>query len=105
MVGSTDFTDKKSLLEELDSLLKRVVVLKGPQMEPYYGGSSNFLLCSVSCFTTGGDVAAVSPDAADSAERKSTEATNFWRSSSFLKRHSFNLFANGFTSESRKRWA
>ncbi len=52
-------------------------------------------------------MAAGPPDAADSAERKSREATVtiFWRRS-FLKRHSrgFNLFANGFPSNSRKRW-
>ncbi len=57
---------------------------------------------------TGGDVAAVSPDAADSAdtaERESMSATNFCRCS-FLKRHwhSFNLFADGLPSKSRKRW-
>ncbi len=41
------------------------------------GGSSNFLLRSVSCLITGGDVAAVSPDAADSAERESWKPLTF----------------------------
>ncbi len=65
------------------------------------GGSSNFLLRSVSCLITSSDVADVSPDA---AERESWVATNVLRSSSFLKRHSFNLFANSFSFKSRKRW-
>jgi hypothetical protein len=47
-------------------------------------------------------VAAVSSDAADGAERESISATNFW-SSSFLERHSFNLFANGL-SQSLRQW-
>jgi hypothetical protein len=42
-------------------------------------------------------LAAVSPDAEDSAERESREAASFLHSS-FLKRHSFNLISSPMVS-------
>jgi hypothetical protein len=75
-----------------------------PALPYHFFEFASVLLRSVSCLITGSDVAAVSPDDADGAKRESISATNFWHSS-FLKRHSFNLFANGLSLKFSKRWA